>query len=292
MAEFDNYLPCEQYSAAPDSDRSPGFKTWLEESSNSWYFAVVTNRKRVVLRSEAYASEAARDNGIDSVNRNRDIEERYSVVESDGKWYVILKAGNHQEIARSCPHDSEAAARADIAMCASNAVDTMGIVEDYLPCESYGGHAASEKYPGFSTFTHDGQHYFAMTDGAGNVMLRSEAYTTPASRDNGIESVNRNRDEKERFSIVQNEEDGQYYIVLKAGNHQEIARSCAFESADAAQAILDRSFATPRAATIVEDYLPCEAYGGDHSKSEKHPDFVTFSQEGLHYLHLMTAPAM
>jgi len=289
MAEFDNYLPCENYSAAPDSDSHPGFKTWHDESTGSWYFAVVTNRGRVVLRSEAYASESARDNGIDSVNRNRDNEDRYNLMESEGIWYIILKAGNHQEIARSCGHRSEAAARADVPMCMSNAVETAAVVEDYLSCDAYSGHEASAKYPGFVTFEQDGQYYFAMQDGAGNVMLRSEGYTSSSSRDNGIESVNKNRDKQERFSVVQDENDGQWYIVLKAGNHQEIARSCPFESAGAAQAIIDRSFAAAMVAAT-DNYLPCEAYASQ-AASEKHPGFTTFTHEGQHFFAMVDGHA-
>lgn len=282
MAEFDNYLSCEQYSAAPDSDKSPGFKTWFEESNSSWYFAAVTNRGRVVLRSEAYTTENARDNGIDSVNRNRDIEARYSVVQDTGKWYVILKAGNHQEIARSCAHNSEAAARADIAMCASNAIEAATtITDDYLPCATYSGHAITEKHPGFATFSHEGQHYFAMVDGAGNVILRSEGYTSASARDNGMLSVNRNRDEKERFSIIQDDNDSQLYIILTSANHQEIARSCPFENVAAAQTSLDQILA-PHSAAIVEDYLACEAYA-NQTAAEKHPGFTVFTQEGQHY---------
>jgi uncharacterized protein YegP (UPF0339 family) len=286
MAELDNYLPCEQYAAASESSKYPGFKAWFDEATGAWYFAAVTNKGRVVLRSEAYTTEAARDNGIESVMRNRDIEERYSVAEDDGKWYIILKAGNRQEIARSCAHDSEAAATADIAMCASDAVESAAIVEDYLSCASYEGHAASEQYAGFTTFTNaeNGQHYFALVDGSDNVMMRSEGYTTEASRNKGIESVIKNRDNEERYSVAQDENDGQWYIILKAGNHQEIARSCGFESEEGARAILARSFAPPAPAAIIEDYLPCASYAGQ-AASEKYPGFTTFTsaEDGQHY---------
>ena len=289
MAEIDNYLPCEQYAAAPDSEKYPGYKSWQDTANGNWYFAAVTNRGRVVLRSEAYTTEAARDNGIDSVSRNRDIEARYSVVqdENDGQWYIVLKAGNHQEIARSCAFGSEAAATADIAMCASDAVESAAIIEDYLACEAYAGHNASEKYPGFVAFTDEGsgQHHFAAVNAKGKVLLRSEAYTTEASRDNGIESVMRNRDIEARYSVVQDENDGQWYIVLKAGNHQEIARSCAFDSEAAATAgIALCASEAANAAAVVEDYLPCEAYAGHHA-SEKYPGFTTFTdaESGQHF---------
>ena len=51
MAVTDNYLPCEAYTAAPDSEKYPGFKSWHDADTNSWYFAAVTNKGRVVLRS-------------------------------------------------------------------------------------------------------------------------------------------------------------------------------------------------------------------------------------------------
>lgn len=294
MAEFDNYLPCENYNAAPGSDSHPGFKTWQDKSSGNWYFAAVTNRGRVVLRSEGYASESARDNGIDSVNRNRDNEARYSLMETEGIWYIILKAGNHQEIARSCGHPSEAAARADVAMCMSNAIDAATVVDNYLPCDSYSNQTASEKHPGFTTFTHGGQHYFAMVDGHAGVILRSEAYTSPSARDNGIESVLRNRDNEDRYEIVQDPADNQWYVCLKAGNHQEIARSCGFDDHAAAEAHLLHCYskeALEKIATgagqIVEDYLPCDAYA--HGKDSGFEGFSIFQDKDtkLHYFAML-----
>jgi outer membrane protein OmpA-like peptidoglycan-associated protein len=62
------------------------------------------------MRSEAYPTEPSRAAGMASVIMNREIEERYSMEEVHGLYFVVLKAGNHQEIARSCPIPSEAAA--------------------------------------------------------------------------------------------------------------------------------------------------------------------------------------
>jgi uncharacterized protein YegP (UPF0339 family) len=295
MAQFDNYLPCEDYSSAPLSDKYPGFSAWYSEDNQHWYFAVVTNRGRVVLRSEGYTSESGRDNGIESVMRNRDIEERYSVAEEDGKWYVILKAGNHQEIARSCAYDAEADATAGIAACASTYTErdarAVGELENYQPCEYYGGQAASEKYEGFSAWqsVDTNEHFFALTDKKGKVLMRSESYTSAAGRDNGIESVNRNRDIEERYSVI--EENGEWFLILRAGNRQEIARSCAYDSEAAATAAIAAcsSTATARAASsgVQEDYLPCDAYH-NHPNSDKYPGFHTFTDaaSGLHYFAL------
>jgi uncharacterized protein YegP (UPF0339 family) len=289
MAELDNYLPCDAYSGAPDSEKYPGFKSWHDTETNLWYFAAITNKGRVVLRSEGYTTEAARDNGIESVMRNRDIEERYSITQEEGNWYTILKAGNHQEIARSCAYDSEADAKAGIAAAASTFVEraTNAPVEDYQDCAYYANRPASEKYPGFHTWQDEenGQFYFALVSKKGDVLLRSEGYTKESSRDNGIESVMRNRDIEERYASVREGEE--WFLCLRAGNHQEIARSCPVASEAAAHALRAHCFSTfgERSANAVgDDYLACDAYAS-HPHSEKHPGFTVFSDAatGLHY---------
>ncbi|HMX39530.1 MAG TPA: YegP family protein, partial [Saprospiraceae bacterium] len=151
MAQFDNYLPCEDYAGAPLSPKYPGFHAWQAEGG-AYYFAAVSKRGQVQLRSEAYTTEEARDNGIESVMRNRDTEGRYKVVQEDGYWYLTLRAGNNQEIARSCAFDSEATATAAIATYFSTYQErssSKGITDNYLPCEDYAGAPLSPKYPGF-----------------------------------------------------------------------------------------------------------------------------------------------
>jgi len=292
MAQFNNYLDCDQYAAAPDSEKYPGFKTWFDADTNAWYFAVVTNRGRVVLRGEAYTTEAARDNGVESVMRNRDTAERYVTEKGeDGDWYVVLKAGNHQEIARSCPYSNEADAQAGIAACFSSYTERFAdwVIDNYLPCEDYVAAPDSEKYPGFKSWRDDATNsdYFAVVTDTSRVVLRSEGYKTPAARDNGIASVMRNRDMEERYDVIQDESDGKWYIILKAGNHQEIARSCAFD--DPAMAFKGiaacfSNFTERKAATILEDYLPCDAYANKPVAS-KYEGFTSFQDEatGLYY---------
>jgi uncharacterized protein YegP (UPF0339 family) len=297
MANLDNYLPCERYAEAPGHENHPGFKGWFDDASNHWYFAAVTNTDRVVLRSEAYTTEAARDNGIESVMKNRDLEERYKVVQDDADslWYVVLKAANHQEIARSCPYDSEEEATAGIAACFSTFTERSVDLDNYMPCDYYGDQAKSEQYEGFNAWQGvDSEHYFfAAVTNKGTVVLRSQAYTTEAARDNGIESVMKNRDLEERYKVVQDEADGLWYVVLKAGNHQEIARSCPYDSEEAATAGIATCFSTysERAAStgISDDYLPCERYA-EAPASEKYEGFNTWhdAESDAHYFAVVT----
>jgi uncharacterized protein YegP (UPF0339 family) len=289
---IEDYLPCEYYAEQAKSEQYDGFSAWQGVDSGLYYFAAVTNKGTVVLRSEGYTTEKARDNGIESVMKNRDMEERYKVVqdETDGFWYVSLRAGNNQEIARSCGYDSEAGAWDGQKMCLSTYRErsaSSGVSDDYLPCESYAGAPASEKYEGFNTWqdAESGSYYFAAVTNKGRVTLRSEAYTTEAARDNGIESVMKNRDLEERYKVIQDEEDGHWYVILKAGNHQEIARSCAYDSEAAAMAGIKASMSTfkERDAAHIEDYLPCEAYHGKEATT--YEGFTQFQDEesGLHY---------
>jgi uncharacterized protein YegP (UPF0339 family)/outer membrane protein OmpA-like peptidoglycan-associated protein len=240
--QIDEYLPCESYAGHTDSP-AENFRIFQNTENNEHYFTMLSKTGKVVFRSEGYPTTAARDNGLASVQKNSEIRERYSTIEEDGKHYVILKAGNHQEIARSCPYDtadgiyglfpflaagSTAALSFDDTPVVAAAVpeaDSDKEVDDYLPCEDYAGHSDSPA-EGIRTFKSDkdGQYYFSIIDGDGNVSMRSEGYPTTGARDNGVASVLKNRDNKDRYAEI--EEDGVHYVILKAGNGQEIARSC------------------------------------------------------------------
>jgi uncharacterized protein YegP (UPF0339 family) len=112
---MDDYLPCEDYRKRigdSKSEKYPGFISFKGEDGKFYFAWLDEDGKEIRMRGEGYPSSGARDNGIESVMRNRDLEERYSTEEVDGKWFTILKAGNRQEIARSCPKDDMAAALA------------------------------------------------------------------------------------------------------------------------------------------------------------------------------------
>jgi uncharacterized protein YegP (UPF0339 family)/outer membrane protein OmpA-like peptidoglycan-associated protein len=238
--QIDGYLSCESYAGHSDSP-AENFRIFQDSESGEHYFTMLSKTGKVVFRSEGYPTTAARDNGLASVQKNSEIKERYSVVEEEGKHYVILKAGNHQEIARSCPYDSAdgiyglfpfmaagsmaALSFDDTPVVAEAIADTTAnnTIDEYLPCDAYAGHTDSPA-DGIRTFNKDGMYYFSVLDKDGDVSLRSESYPTTAARDNGVASVLKNRDNKDRYAEI--EEDGVHYIILKAGNHQEIARSC------------------------------------------------------------------
>jgi hypothetical protein len=70
----------------------------------------------------------------------------------------------------------------------------------------------------------NGQHYFNLKAGNGQIILTSEMYTTKAACDNGIESVKKNAPEDGRYERKQGAS-GKHHFNLKAGNHQVIGSS-------------------------------------------------------------------
>jgi uncharacterized protein YegP (UPF0339 family) len=75
----------------------------------------------------------------------------------------------------------------------------------------------------------DGQDYFRLKAGNGEVILSSEGYKSKSACANGIESVRKNSQDENRFE-VKTAKDGREYFILKAGNGQEIGRSQMYKS--------------------------------------------------------------
>jgi uncharacterized protein YegP (UPF0339 family) len=82
----------------------------LKKSSNGqqFHFSLKAGNGEAILKSEMYESKAAAENGIESVQKNSGLDERYEKKTStSGKPYFVLKAGNHQVIGSSEMYESE-----------------------------------------------------------------------------------------------------------------------------------------------------------------------------------------
>src|SRR5690606_16552764 len=77
-----------------------------------------------------------------------------------------------------------------------------------------------------------GQYRFNLKAGNGQVILSSEAYTTKAACENGIESVKKNSQDDARFDR-KTAKDGSPYFNLKATNGQVIGNSEMYSSTSA-----------------------------------------------------------
>lgn len=248
----DNYLDCSFYKGHSRSNN--GFSTFVHK--DEFYFSYIDESGNVILRSEGYKSEVSRDNGIQSVMKNMDNDDRYKTIQlEDGSWVLSLKAANHQEIAQSCPVSTEEAAKnllpserskaraAALAMFSSKSNSSLlssAENENYLICREYEErivNSPSDSFKDIIEFQHEnGQYYFAWVID-GKIVMRSEGYLSKTARDNGIASVIKNRVDKDKFKTL--ESHGTHFFILKAGNGQEIARSCPKNSAEEVKLSLD-----------------------------------------------------
>lgn len=111
----DDYLQCEDYAGAE------GFHTFFKEDKKEYYFAFNNKDGKTFLRSEGYSTEKAMKNGIESVTKNAPLEKRWTTGTVNDKYhYYALKAGNGQEIGRSCYYSTKEEMEADLAWLRGN----------------------------------------------------------------------------------------------------------------------------------------------------------------------------
>lgn len=86
---------------------------WYELSKNAkgqHSFVLKAGNAQVVLRSEQYEAKASAQSGIESVQKNSPLNERYELkTASDGSPFFNLKASNGQVVGTSQMYSSEAA---------------------------------------------------------------------------------------------------------------------------------------------------------------------------------------
>jgi outer membrane protein OmpA-like peptidoglycan-associated protein len=115
----DDYLGCGDYQSNTNNASAayPGFITF--QKNDDHYFAWV-NGNQIVMRSEAYPDAEKMERGIKAILKNCDLPERYSIIEAEGGYCLVLFGGgnhqqhtgnreNHSEIGRSCPHPNREA---------------------------------------------------------------------------------------------------------------------------------------------------------------------------------------
>ncbi|MEL6633135.1 MAG: DUF1508 domain-containing protein, partial [Bacteroidota bacterium] len=233
-----------------------GFEAYRSDQNKLYYFHFNDAAGQPVIFSEGYSSGRSRDNGIKSVIKNGGLEDRYEIKEANGQYYISLRAGNRQEIARSRSFPDKQTVEGLVGKLIAlipiyaekygvvlertqdtenfalsvgiQAAEPIQVFDDYdLSATSVSGKS------GFESFYSDKNrgYFFHFNDPDGNALFFSEGYTTEKSRDNGIRSVIKNSVADERFTP--HEDEAGHFFSLKAGNHQEIGRSKYFESAAA-----------------------------------------------------------
>ncbi len=214
----------------------------MRSANEKHYFVFRDKYEKTILIStniRGYETEADVDAAIENVLKHGPFENNYEgKTTKNNKFYFYLNDENGNHIAKSFFFDTQdemkEAAGLLIGQIAAEEATAVATptkeqeVDDYLPCEDYKGGAE------FHKFYRDDikEYYFAYNKEDGTTFLRSEGYTTEKARDNGIESVKKNSPIEERWTKGTAMNGKYHYYALKAGNHQEIARSCYYDTED------------------------------------------------------------
>jgi uncharacterized protein len=97
----------------------------------------------------------------------------------------------------------------------------------------------------------DGQIYFRLKAGNGQVILSSEMYAAKQGALNGIESVKKNAPIVEQYERLESK-NGKFYFTLKAANTQVIGNSEMYESPAARDNGIDSVMKNAPEATIAD----------------------------------------
>jgi uncharacterized protein YegP (UPF0339 family) len=105
----------------------------------------------------------------------------------------------------------------------------------------------------FTVFTgKNGETYFNLKAGNGEIILKSEGYKDKASAHNGVASVRKNGPDAARYE-KKTSTNGKFHFNLKAANHQVIGSSEMYESERSRDAGIASVMANAPDAKLVEE---------------------------------------
>lgn len=97
-----------------------------------------------------------------------------------------------------------------------------------------------------------GEYRFRLKAGNGQIILASQGYSSKAGCINGIESVQENAHNTERFDLTQSES-WKWHFNLKAGNGQVIGSSQMYEDKSGAENGIESVIKNAPIAKIIEE---------------------------------------
>jgi uncharacterized protein len=205
------------------TDAAGKFETF-KGADGKFYFHLLAANGEKVLKSQAYSSKQNATKGVESVKTNGAASKNYKVLKaSNGEYYFNLVAANGEIIGTSETYSTKSNATKG-----RDGVKTLVIKELRIEAAKTGGAK-------FSTFTgNDGDTYFNLRAGNGEIVLQSEGYENKAGALGAIESVRENGRVLEQFEIIETSSDQAFFHLL-AGNGEIIAVSEVYASVDNAE---------------------------------------------------------
>lgn len=236
MENLNDYLPCEGYLKNIEEVDKNGFIKFTDKTSTLHFFALIESPNTVLLRSEGYKEIKSRDNGIKSVLKNIIIEKRFKVIEENKNYFLILKAGNHQEIARSCPFYKAIEAEALKTKLISG--ETKPIQENlkapsFLEDKEYLGRLRIKDDNGDNTGyvkfnPPNGLFYYVVYNDDNSLYLKSLSFTSEVARDAGFDEMIGQITNPDAFEVKK--EGTLYFTILKGKNETILGKSAPFKS--------------------------------------------------------------
>ncbi|HSD87808.1 MAG TPA: YegP family protein [Kofleriaceae bacterium] len=218
----------DEYSDAESNASAPGKLDLWQSADSQWHFHVVSGNGRTLLTSESYTSRTGALNGVLSVLDNGVDPAQYQVNKVTNGYNLHLRAGNYETIAFTQTYTTKSSATRAITSCVRAITSYLDVQESttagarvevaetnagfrfnvhaqngetVLSSESYttkaaawnGAFAVQAAAANAAAFTiklaTDGSFYFTLTADNGQIVGVSQMYTTRASAQAGIASV-------------------------------------------------------------------------------------------------------
>ncbi|MGZ3418892.1 MAG: YegP family protein [Polyangiales bacterium] len=203
------------------------FETFAGKDGKT-YFHLLAGNGQKVLASEGYASLESAKNGVASVKANGTDATRYELrTATSGEWYFVLKAGNGAVIGVSETYVSQSNAERAIASVVKVVTNTVAVdaaaigakfqifkgldARYYFHMRAQNGEIVlqSESYTAKASATNgvdsvrenganaaryeiraalDGQYYFVLKAGNGQIIARGETYASRSNAEAGVKT--------------------------------------------------------------------------------------------------------
>lgn len=216
----------EQIGNSTDNISGRPYFELLRGETGKFHFNFAAANHEIVLTSQSYTSRTGALGGVLSVLDNAGNRGNFEArTAKSGESYFVLHAANGKIIGTSEMYASSENARRGI-------LAVMNASDDYL------AFLATRRGERFVVYQGANGYYFNLRAGNGEIMLRSEAYTSEAAAFNGTFSVWDNGTNPDNFR-VQLAKNGGYYLNLVATNGQIIATSEIYDSKSNAKRALE-----------------------------------------------------
>lgn len=199
--------------------RTAHFETFVGFDDRA-YFDLVAANGRNVLRSQGYSTLSSAKRGVGSVLQHGADSASYRVEQAaNGDWYFNLVASNGETIGTSELYASK-----------SNATRAVESVRSAIEVLDTPVTVAAPKAQRFEVFAgNDGQTYFRLRAGNGEIVLSSEGYSSKSNALNGVAVVEERGVDVASYYLV-DVGDGAYTIELVAANGEVVAQGEVYAS--------------------------------------------------------------